>query len=185
MTKISTVESIDDVREQCALIMYAVDELDGRGPLSPEDRIAAWHHLHATIDAAKVVLAQMAATAVEAMAQIGAVETETDVGPVHIAKGSKRTEWRGYAVLGLLSRQLLDRADGELIDAIPLDVARDVFGGCDSPDKKSANLLVGGLTKHGVRVDDYRTVSDAPLIIRPGPLPQALRPKRRRTTQSD
>lgn len=95
-------------------------------------------------------------------------------GTVIVHRDVPRTErWDGHAVLGALGDEMVSR-DGEIVDAIPVDVARAVLPAC-----------VQGQTSSRWKITELRKVLDAPesfrevdygdAVIARGPLPSRVR----------
>lgn len=141
--------------------------LDMREPTDPLDRIERWQAAAAVLDGLSTVVGQMAADAVNAMLELGREALETSIGPVYTEPGYAREEWDGNALLGTLSKQLVDRTSGEIVDAVPTDVLRSIIPGV-GVGKTSSKWGVTGLRKLGVRVDTYRRKEPAPTVIRRG-----------------
>jgi hypothetical protein len=155
------------VSDALAAIAEATVTLDKREPTDPTERIERWQAAKAVVDDLYTVVKQMESDAVDAMVELGREFLETSLGPVYTDKGYAPEEWDGNALLGTLSVQLVDRDTGEVTDAVPTAVLRDVIPAV-SPGKTSSKWSITGLRKHGIRVDSYHRKDDAPLVMRRG-----------------
>lgn len=156
-----------EVDDALALIAEATTALDKRDPTDPVSRIRRWQAAKAVMDDLATIISQMESEGVDAMIEMGREVFETNLGPVHTAPGYAREEWDGNALLGTLSTQLLNRETGEVLDAIPTSVLREVIPAV-TPGKTSSKWSITGLRKYGIRVDTYHHKEDAPLKLRTG-----------------
>jgi hypothetical protein len=132
----------------------AVACLDRRAPMPPLERIEAWQAAADALATFQVVVGQMAADAQDAMVQLGTKQLTTRRGPCHLARSSSSQEWRGYELLGKLADPMIEPSTGEVMDAVPLQVLRDVIAGCNKPDSTYSKWLTTGLKEW--LPDDWR-----------------------------
>jgi len=131
----------------CAAILELADELDRREPMGPEARIRAWRHGEEALRSLAVVVGQMRWDATDALAQLGEDQLGTDLGPVHMGWRPGRQEWRGYELLDRLGMKVIDPMTGEMVDAVPVDVLRDVLPACSKPETTSSRWSTTGLDR--------------------------------------
>jgi hypothetical protein len=151
-----------------AVIAEATGYLDAREPAGPTERIRRWQAAAAVLDNLSVVVGQMAADALDAMHQLGRLEASTDLGPVHIGKGYAKDEWRGYELLGVLAERVVHPDTGEVVEAVPVEVLRDVIPACSDPEHTSSKWKATALKARGINVRQFREQHDAPDVIRRG-----------------
>jgi hypothetical protein len=163
------VDPTDDPFAVCEMIADCVDLLDQRGPVGePLRRVELWQAAAAAHDALGVVVHQIAADAVDALASSGHEEATTRFGPVHLEPGYAREEWQGHRLLGDMSETVIT-ADGEQVPAVRLDLLREVIPSCSDPDHTSSKWKATALHAAGYRVKTYRSKADPPDVIRRGP----------------
>ena len=173
LTPVAECADVNDVLALCAQITDIVDVLDKREPLPAMDRVTAWHAAQQALDAFQIVLGQLEGDAVEAMAELQIREVATKFGPVHIRRGSAKQEWRGYELVGKLGTPLVVQSSGEFVEAVPVEVLRDVVAGCGSPELTSSKWSTTGLERW--MPDEwrrFRTVHDAGDRMGVGPRPK-------------
>lgn len=152
----------------------AIEALDAREPMAGGDLVDLWIDVEQAYAALKVVRDQLAADAAVAVADGNAAagrkardEYVTPTGHVvHLQRGYSREQWRGYELLGVLADKLIDPDSGEVVAAIPVDVARRTVAGCATPELTSSKWSVTGLP--GGIADRYRTREETPDVIRLG-----------------
>jgi hypothetical protein len=98
----------------------------------------------------------------------------TRSGPVTVHRDTPRSErWDGHGLLGELAEQMIT-ADGEIVDAVPVDVLRDVVPAC-AQGQTSSKWKVTELRKVLPKPEDFREVEYGIAIVARGPVPGRLR----------
>lgn len=145
-----------------------VERLDAcEPPDDVDDLLALWTALRAVERGLGVIARQWSIDAAERVEARGDREYRTRTGDLFHVERSKRERWRGYDLLAALSDRMVD-GDGELVDAIPTRVLRDVLPACGDEDATSSRWRTTGL-RGLVDIDRYRDVEYGPAEIRTGP----------------
>lgn len=95
-------------------------------------------------------------------------------GAVTVHRDLPRSEkWDGHGVIGELADPMVTK-DGDIIDAVPVDVLRDVLPAC-GPGATSSKWKVTALRQVLPSADEYREVTYGDAIIARGPIPSQVR----------
>ena len=95
-------------------------------------------------------------------------------GFVTVHRDLPRSEkWDGHGVIGELADPMVTK-DGDIIDAVPVDVLRDVLPAC-GPGATSSKWKVTALRQVLPSADEYREVTYGDTIIARGPIPSQVR----------
>ena len=165
---------MNDVAAAVAAVDAAVDVLDLEVELVGDDLIDLWIWAKHAVDRLAVAVRAIGAEAAVTVADLNAArgrgpreEYVTATGNVvHLAPGSSRTEWQGYAFVNVLADPLVDPETGEVVRAVPVDVLRRVVPGCGAPHLTSSKWNISAIPP-GI-VAQYRRTEPVPDVIREG-----------------
>ena len=96
-------------------------------------------------------------------------------GSIVIHRDIPRNErWDGHRVIGELAAPLVDTTTGEMVQAVPIDVLRDVLPACGQ-GATSSKWKITALRKVLQNPEDFREVDYGDAVIARGPLPSRVR----------
>lgn len=96
-------------------------------------------------------------------------------GPVTVHRDIQRAErWDGHAVLGELAAPLIDIVNGELVDAITVEVLRTVLPAVGT-GQTSSKWKISGLRKAMQNPERFRQVEYGTAVVVRGPQPSQTR----------
>jgi hypothetical protein len=96
-------------------------------------------------------------------------------GSITIHRDVPRNErWDGHRVLGELAIPLVDATTGEMVEAVPVDIARAVIPACVE-GQTSSRWKVTELRKIGLQPETFREVDYGDAVVARGPLPSRVR----------